>query len=457
MIRVLIIVTNLLLALLMNLLSGSPTAVISAPSNVTAGQPFLVEVTINPDGSNGFMRYSMELPDGWTAQKADADGADFYFEKNAANDHYSAKFLWSQVGDRQVLKVTFYVTPAANASGNFQLGSKLTQMVDNLPEDIILDAVTVRVTGAGGNAGGNNIDSNPDSTAKPSVAVSITRTVPSEPVEKEFLVDVIINKDDLSSFGKFEDSLPAVFTATAVMTDGADFSFENGVARFYWYVLPKKQVLHVQYKVTIAPEAKGEQKFYGHFSYIEGENGKIARANNSSVTIVEPPPLALQDNSAGNNVSGTQENTGGTAGGTEETGQGNNTGAIARETNSENAQSNAGGTQQQNGGAQQQNVKAVVTTTAGVKFSVQIAAMRRMVPASYFGNLWGIREPIDMAQVEGLNKYTTGIFTGYKEARDHRESLKSKGVPGAFVAAFNSGKRITVQEALMITSQKWLP
>jgi len=56
---------------------------------------------------------------------------------------------------------------------------------------------------------------------------------------------------------------------------------------------------------------------------------------------------------------------------------------------------------------------------------------------------------------EGFTKYTVGSHSEYKEARDAREDMKNKGVVAPFVTAYNSGKRITVQEALMITSQKW--
>ena len=51
--------------------------------------------------------------------------------------------------------------------------------------------------------------------------------------------------------------------------------------------------------------------------------------------------------------------------------------------------------------------------------------------------------------------YMVGNFNEYKEARSHRENIKQKGCSSAFVVAYNGAKRITVQEALMITSQKW--
>ena len=56
---------------------------------------------------------------------------------------------------------------------------------------------------------------------------------------------------------------------------------------------------------------------------------------------------------------------------------------------------------------------------------------------------------------DGFTKCVTGKHTEYKSARDAREVIKSKGVSDAFVTAYNSGRRITVQEALMIAGQKW--
>jgi hypothetical protein len=56
---------------------------------------------------------------------------------------------------------------------------------------------------------------------------------------------------------------------------------------------------------------------------------------------------------------------------------------------------------------------------------------------------------------EGMTKFLVGKFPEYKESRNYREAMRAKGVTDAFVTAYNAGKRITVQEALMITRQKW--
>jgi len=56
----------------------------------------------------------------------------------------------------------------------------------------------------------------------------------------------------------------------------------------------------------------------------------------------------------------------------------------------------------------------------------------------------------------GYTKFMVGSHGEYKSAKEHKNNVVEKnGVKSAFVVAYNNAKRITVQEALMISNQKW--
>lgn len=99
---------------------------------------------------------------------------------------------------------------------------------------------------------------------------------------------------------------------------------------------------------------------------------------------------------------------------------------------------------------------AVITKKEGnVLYLVQIGAFRAAIASEKLAKKFSISENIKSEMAEGYNKFMVGNFNEYKFARDHRETIKQKGCADAFVIAYNGPKRITVQEALMITNQKW--
>ncbi|CAN5381183.1 hypothetical protein BH09BAC5_BH09BAC5_20340 [soil metagenome] len=449
MIRPLIIVVNLIIALLFKLFVGVPSAEIKAPASVKAGETFLVEVTISTNGETDFMRYSMDFPEGWKVEKGETSGSSYKYDKQ------TVKFLWSRIGEVNEVKISYKVTPPENASGDFSMNCKLSHTVDNLPANIQLTPMNIRVDGKENPV--SNEKTIPDSTAKPAVVVNIERAVPVDSVNEVFVVSMVVNKDDLKSFGKIEDSLPAGFTAKLIKADGADFKFENGVVKFSWFVLPAKHTLNIQYRVTVAPEVSGNQIISGHFSYVENETGKLIAIEPSVIKIKEKMPVVI------NTVTEPVENPVVT----------NNTvenPVIPIETPVETTQKTTENpvvtspvktteTPTETKTFQAETTTKIATQktgNAGVNYTVQIGAFQRMLPTSYFTKTYHLTTTINAEQHNGLNKYTTGNFNAYEAAHNSRNSVQNSGVSDAFVVAYNNGNRITVQEALMITNQKWI-
>jgi cell division protein FtsN len=102
-----------------------------------------------------------------------------------------------------------------------------------------------------------------------------------------------------------------------------------------------------------------------------------------------------------------------------------------------------------------ENNNVIAKKEGNVLFLVQIGAFRAAIATETLAKKFNLSENIKSEMAEGYNKFMVGNFNEYKLARNHRETIKQKGCASAFVAAYNGPKRITVQEALMITNQRW--
>jgi len=95
--------------------------------------------------------------------------------------------------------------------------------------------------------------------------------------------------------------------------------------------------------------------------------------------------------------------------------------------------------------------------TGKLHYKVQLLALRKAKAVETITRYFKIQEPISLEMADGYTKYTAGYHEDYKSAHDARDNFKAYNnmLSGSFVTAYNQGKRITVQEALMITNQKW--
>ena len=277
--------------------------------------------------------------------------------------------------------------------------------------------------------------STPNNTEPSSVVCS--RTVGN--VGTDFTVEIMINKGNVTGFAKLMETLPAGFTATAGDLNGASFSFDGATqkVKFVWVSMPSQTEFRVSYKVAVPSGATGSQNIDGIFSYIENDETKKYILPTTTVNI-------------GGGAVVTNTNTTNTNTTTDPVNTTNTTNTTATNNTNTTATNNTNTTSTNN------TLNNTIPTPQGnVNYKVQIMALYKAVDASSLAARYNINSTVSTEMANGFTKYTVGSHNDYKEARDSRETIRNKGVAGPFVTAYNSGKRITVQEALMISSQKW--
>jgi len=129
--------------------------------------------------------------------------------------------------------------------------------------------------------------------------ITLTIDAPNEVVAgTEFTVSVTINKGTTDGFARFQQELPAGFTAEVIEAAGSDFSFEFQKVKFFWLMLPSDEEVIVKYNVKVDKNLSGDFEITGLFSYIDGEK-KSANIEPFKIKVL-PSSDAVADNSTDN-------------------------------------------------------------------------------------------------------------------------------------------------------------
>jgi hypothetical protein len=457
---------------------------LEAPTQINAGNEIKVNITLNKGKLNGFSRFQMELPKGLTAVNIQSANADFSFQDQ------KVRFIWLRMPDEETLTISFTILCNENLKGNFDLVGKFSYIEDNERKTIDIQPQTVAIVP------NPNIDPNllvdikdfgkfniPNASSNGG-QIACIRETPAVNSNKEYIVNILVNKESLKKFAKIEEIVPKGFTAVNVDSKEGIFTFRDGKVKYLWMNMPASPYFVVSYKL-ISSNGETLPLLNGSFSYMDDDKTKsipiiqkdaslasltpesvksvlaapatsMAVASNGSKTVTNlqnDNNVAANNNTTGNLTENKQVNSNTSGGKTTDTGNKQ----IAQNTNKNQVGNNQNIPGPDNKTVTSTEDKAdILEPETGITFRVQIAAGHKPINVKRYFRKYKLDNSVNKEQHEGWLKYSIGSFKVYRDARDYRTHIwNTTPITDAFVAAYNEGKRITVQEGLMVTNQKW--
>lgn len=125
--------------------------------------------------------------------------------------------------------------------------------------------------------------------------ISISQQVPQVITAGEtFDVTLTINKDNLESFARLQQTLPRGFSAK--LKNGKDYHafVKDGKAKLLWLSLPKDKQFTVTYQVKVNRRAEGDYVLGGEFNYMQNDKKQFAVVQPATIKVL-PSALAALD------------------------------------------------------------------------------------------------------------------------------------------------------------------
>ena len=437
------------------------TITMDMPDMIEAGTEITVTVTINKGKVTDYARFQQNLPYGFTAMELNSANATFSFEDQ------TVRLVWLFVPDDDRITFSYKIIANERLIGKTNLGGSFTYIDNNerktvdqqprmlaiSPSPNVSTAMQVDVIHYSKIAGIEALATNGGQTA----------ALRQRPVwvneDKVFLVTLLINRDAVQKFAKIEETVPEGYIAASIDSKDGIFSFANQTAKFIWMDLPAEPYFTVTYKLIpeegVIPNPESIH-IAGVFSYMINERTfssdivereekltglNIAGVNGIlrgiSVQAIEQQPMTVEPSSVHTTTTAT---TTATTSGTTTT-----TPAVSVAT-----------VPPVKTGTVNNDASDLLKPESGVYYRVQIAAGHKPVNTQRHFRSFRLEYSVAKETHDGWFKYTVGSFADYQDARNYRVHLgNTSKLNDAFIAAYDNGNRITVQEALMALNQKW--
>jgi hypothetical protein len=466
----LIVSVNFLITLLVgSFFDGEVNLQINSPQVVTAGDEFQVTVKLNKGKLESFSRLLQELPAGLKATSVNSANADFTFKDN------KVRLIWLKMPDSDSVTISYTIKVDPRLKGSFSLPGKFSYIDNN--ERMTIEAEPV------------NITINPNPNIDPNLIVDINdfkeqvipeitpgsemdiacfrqKALATGDADGSYIVNLLVYKENAQKFAKIEELVPAGYTAIKIENKEGIFVFKNGMAKYLWMNLPSAPFFMVSYRlvpnagVTTPPAIKGQ------FSYVLDEKTVVKDIIEKDLQLASLSASEIKQMIAESRAGKVEVPMAELLPAKKDTEQ-----VIAVQVEPEEKPVQQVQPEQpveekkplpqpkpkfKYKKYEDLNMAYKLEPEEGVYFRVQVAAGHRPVNIKRYFKKFKIADEVRTEDHEGWHKYSIGSFAEYRQARDYRVHIwNTTTVTGAFVSAYNSGQRITVQEALMISNQKW--
>lgn len=453
MLKLIVVLFNLLAFIVVSaLLPANIKVDTRLPEQFVVDSTYVIEVNISKGSIFGFAKYQQNVPAGFIAQPVSTADASFTFADG------KVKFIWMALPEESEIKIAYALIATADAQPEGFLEGKFSYIEENERKSYDIPNIPIKVVSKGEAV-----------VAKIPAEAKVKRDVVAMG-NNEYQVTLNIDKKGIDGFAKMEEWLPVGATATATSTNKAVFSQVDEKAKFVWMAIPADEQLKVEYTVKASSDIEQELKsMEGSLSFLdENETKSVAVATEAplviavaeTTTVVAPTNPELQVAEA--EVPKATEPV--IAKVPEPVQPVQETEDVKMESEQLVAETPKPIAPKPAVPAPAEPTKSATTKPAnvapitGIAYKVQVLAGHKLVAVDAVQKHYKFNEAVSIENHEGWVKYTTGGFTEYKAARDKREALVAANhqFPGPFVTAYNSGQRITVQEALMISNQKWV-
>ena len=440
-------------------LTGDVTVSQTIPNSIEVGTEAIVQIKVNKSDATGFAKVQQDIPAGFNVEALETKGATFSFKENRL------KFIWMSLPSEEEFTISYKLKPTTATPGNFSIGGKFSFIADSERKNVVIPESAFEVTEGQVVADlpedDTPVENDTPETEEPNNTENEEPVVVEPPTEKpvenaielltqrtiedngngKYMVSVKVNKQGIEGFAKITETIPNGFVASEGESKGGVFSFKEGNAKILWMAIPRDEEFILTYSLQATTAENGAYDVTGEFAYLENDETKkiitdktafnlaieavadeTPEADPIEEPIVEKPneeepiieePIAEEDPIAENTI-----------------------------------------TEEDDNNKRESDITSVPSAETNISYKVQVGAGHQQVAANYFAVRFNLKDNVSTENHEGWIKYLVGSFSEYKAARDKRNTVRNN-VKTAFVIAYNSGKRITVQEALMISNQKW--